>query len=149
MSNERNLEEIYKEIILDHFAHPRGCRDFENVSSVENGNNVSCGDKVEIKVQVDNGEIRNLSVCTSGCAICVSSGSIMYGLLKKYTVKEALVIIDEIVDFIKGDKELNSNLNTTAINSLAGIKKFPSRLKCALLPWKTALNVLIQEENSK
>lgn len=146
MTKTRHLEEIYKEIILNHYSNPRGCREFEKITAVEMGHNVSCGDKVEMKVDVENDEIKNISVCTSGCAICVSSGSIMYGLIKNDTVNEALSKINDVVDFIKGDIELNNTLNTKEVNSLAGIKKFPARLKCALLPWITARRVLKQDK---
>ena len=145
MSNVRNLEEIYKEIILDHYAHPRGCRECSEVSAEEKGHNVSCGDKVELKVNIDKGKLKDISVCSTGCAICVSSGSIMYGLIKKDNAESALLKINKVVDFIKGDTELSGDLKTKEIISLAGVKKFPARLKCALLPWITARNILSQK----
>jgi nitrogen fixation NifU-like protein len=142
MSNVRNLEEIYKEIILDHYSHPRGCKDFDNPSIEEKGHNVSCGDKVEVKVKVSENEIKDFSVCSKGCAICVSSGSIMYGLLKNNNIEDAKEKVELIIEFIKGEKELDESLISTTVNSLAGIRKFPARLKCALLPWITAKKIL-------
>lgn len=139
---KRDLKEIYKQIILDHYAHPRGCRDFSHITMEEKGHNVSCGDKVQMKIDSDGNLINNISICSSGCAICVSSGSILYGQIKNNSIDEALKKIDAIIEFVKGSGDLPDELNIDSINSLAGIRKFPARVKCALLPWLTAHQLL-------
>ncbi len=131
------LDDMYRDLILDHYEHPRNCRQVDDPTAGEDGHNPLCGDNVEIKVKADDGKLATLSVCTKGCAICTASGSIMSGVLKNKSVEEAKELVQLMKGYLKGERELPDTVTSTELKALHGVRKFPVRIKCALLPWTT------------
>jgi|TARA_Y100000031_G_C8036351_1_gene299549 nitrogen fixation NifU-like protein len=128
---------LYREVILDHFENPRFKKDLKEFDEEVEGYNPLCGDRVilRIKISKENSlkNLKNISVNIEGCSICVASGSIMaeeligkeIGFIKKY--------IDRFKEMIKGGDIISSE--TGDVEMLEGVKNFPARIKCALLPW--------------
>lgn len=143
------LDDMYRDLILDHFEHPRNCKDLDGPDGSEEGHNPLCGDHVDIQVHTDAGEITGLSVCTKGCAICTASGSIMSGVIKKRSLAKAKAMIQVMKAYLKGEAELPEAEQRPDLKALSGIRKFPVRIKCALLPWTTLELVLEKLSKNK
>ncbi len=139
-----NIDPIYQEVILDHYKNPRNCKNIEGLS--EKGHNASCGDKVEITAKIDNEKIEDLSVCTKGCAICTASGSIMSEKVKGMSLEETKRFIEKVKKYLKGELPEEEFDSIFELKALSGVRKFPVRIKCALLPWITLENTLKQKE---
>ncbi len=134
-----NFDPIYQEVILDHYKNPRNCKEMEGLS--EKGHNASCGDKVEVVVKSENGVVKDVSVCTKGCAICTASGSIMSEKIKGMNREELEKFIEKVKKYLKGELP-EDEFEEFELKALSGVRKFPVRIKCALLPWITLENTL-------
>ncbi|NOZ14198.1 MAG: SUF system NifU family Fe-S cluster assembly protein [Acidobacteria bacterium] len=132
------LDNMYRDLILDHYEHPRNCHELKNTDGTEEGYNPLCGDHVDIKFEQDNGKITDISVCTKGCAICTASGSIMSDILKGRSVEETEKLVTEVKAYLKGERDVEISNWPETLQALSGVRKFPIRIKCALLPWTTA-----------
>lgn len=129
---------LYREIILDHFQTPRFNEDIEIFDEEVEGYNPLCGDRVTLKIKIreDNSHIKQLesiSVKTKGCSICIAAGSIMAEELTKKKIEFIKKYIVRFKQMLKGEEMISSEIGDVEI--LEGIKNFPARIKCALLPW--------------
>lgn len=139
-----NIDPIYQEVILEHYKHPRNCKNIEGVS--EKGHNASCGDKVEVIAKVEDGKLKDLSVCTKGCAICTASGSIMSEKVKDMSIEEVERFIERVKKYLKGELPEEEFDDIFELKALSGVRRLPVRIKCALLPWITLENTLKHEK---
>jgi len=144
----QQLDDIYRELILDHYEHPRNCHPMAGADSAEDGHNPVCGDHVEIQLKVDGDALADVSVCTRGCAICTASGSIMSGIIKGRPLAEVAALIEAAKGHLKGETELPETYRHRDLMALQGVRKFPVRIKCALLPWTTLKLALDQLKKS-
>lgn len=136
------LRELYQEVILDHGKTPRNFRAIENASHSAVGNNPMCGDALVLYLAVDeSGLIQDVSFQGKGCAISVSSASMMTEVLKGKTTPDAKALFevfhkmcteDGYIPPEDADEEALERLTV-----LAGVKTFPMRVKCATLAWHT------------
>jgi len=135
------LQELYREVILDHNRHPRNFGALDPVDRTVDGVNPLCGDKMTLYVKLDGNRIEDIRFQGTGCAISVASSSLMTERVKGMSVNDSLDLYTEIHDMLTGEQEeLPDNLEKLA--ALAGVREFPSRVKCASLAWhalKTAL----------
>jgi len=131
-----NVEDLYQEIILDHYKakHHSGLR--EPYESEVHHVNPSCGDEVTLRVHVADGVVSDLSYEAQGCSISQASSSVMSDLVIGKPVDEALAIHEEFLALMqgKGQVEPDEEVLEDAI-AFAGVAKFPVRVKCALLGW--------------
>ncbi len=131
------LEELYQEIILDHYRRPRN-RGTLNPSDLKaQDSNPLCGDEIEITAKLTDGKISDLKFEGHGCSISTASASIMTQKLVGKTPTEAAAFIESFQKMMRGDvpfggKELGD------LKALEGVLKFPVRVKCATLAWYTA-----------
>jgi nitrogen fixation NifU-like protein len=131
-----DLDSLYQEIILDHYKHPHhaGLRDpFEaEVHHV----NPTCGDEVTLRVHVADGVVQDVSYDAVGCSISQAAASVLTDLVIGKSVDEAMAIHGEFLALMqgKGTVEPDEEVLEDAI-AFAGVAKFPSRVKCALLSW--------------
>ena len=135
-----DLKELYREVILDHNRSPRNFGEIENADRVVRGVNPLCGDKMTLYLKLDGDRIENVRFEGSGCAISVASSSLMTERVKGTTVDETLALFDNVHDMLTGAREPDDAMEKLA--ALAGVRDFPSRVKCASLAWhalKTAL----------
>ena len=130
------LSDLYQEVILDHNRRPHNFRAIDSPTAKQEGYNPLCGDRLTLYVTVDGDVIKDVAFQGSGCAISKASASLMTDALKGKTVAEARELFDQFHDMI------TSNPDTPAadlgkLSVLAGVREFPTRVKCASLAWHT------------
>jgi len=131
------LEELYQEIILDHYRRPRNRGTTSPADLHAKESNPLCGDELEVTAKIVEGKIAEVKFDGHGCSISLASASIMTGRLVGKTLSEALNYIENFQKMMRGDvpfggKELGD------LKALEGVLKFPVRVKCATLAWHTA-----------
>ena len=130
------LNSLYREVILDHFKCPRGKKMIECPDVTFEGYNPVCGDEVKIAIKVQDGLIQDVAVNSIGCAISVAAGSMLAELLPGKSLAEAEELGKAFEGLLKGEiKELPEDIGD--LESLEGVSRFPVRVKCAMLAWKT------------
>ncbi len=134
-----DFRDLYQQLILDHNRSPQNFRNMEDATTSAEGHNPLCGDEITLYLKIENGKIDDISFMGSGCAISKASASIMTTLLKEKTVEEAESLFEKFHTMITtGEK--TGDMGKLAV--LAGVHKFPSRVKCAILSWHTMNNAL-------
>jgi nitrogen fixation NifU-like protein len=130
------LDALYQEVILDHYKHPQHKGLLSTYDAQVHHVNPSCGDEITLNIALENGSISSLSWDGVGCSISQASVSIMSDLVIGKSVDEAGVILDSFVELMqsKGLKTGDAEILEDEV-SLAGVSKFPARIKCALLGW--------------
>ncbi len=130
------LDALYQEVILDHYKHPQHKGLLSTYDAQVHHVNPSCGDEITLNIALNNGSISSLSWDGVGCSISQASVSIMSDLVIGKSIDEARVILDSFVELMqsKGLKTGDPEILEDAV-SLAGVSKFPARIKCALLGW--------------
>ena len=133
------LRDLYQQVILDHHRTPRNFRKLPRPTGTAAGYNPLCGDRVSVDVETEDGVIRYIAFQGSGCAISGASASMMTAALKGQTVAAAEETFDRFHRMLtesQPSRELTDALGKLAV--FAGVREFPSRIKCATLPWHTA-----------
>jgi nitrogen fixation protein NifU and related proteins len=129
-----DLTELYQEIILDHSKRPRNFRVIEDCTCAAEGYNPLCGDEVKVFVQIDDGRLSDVAFQGQGCAISRASASMMTGKTIGRTAEEARAVSALVRAMLLGpDPEPPRELGDLA--ALSGVRQFPARIKCAMLPW--------------
>ena len=135
-----DLRELYQQLILDHNQNPQNFRTIEHATSTVNGHNPLCGDEITLYIYVEDDVVNDVSFQGSGCAISKASASIMTTIIKGKTVREAEKIFEQFHTMITTGE---SSGNMGKLEVLAGVHKFPARVKCAVLSWHTLNNALL------
>lgn len=136
-----NLEDLYQELIIDHGTQPRNCRRLENANHEAEGFNPLCGDKVQIFLKVQDEQIQDASFVGHGCAICMASASLMTEALKGQSLPKACALcVDFKASVCQAAGQSQEACPKLAeqlgkLQALLGVRAFPSRVKCATLPW--------------
>ena len=139
------IDELYQTIILDHSKRPRNFGELPPPALRGAGYNPSCGDEVVVFVaRSPEGKIEQAKFVGQACAICMASTSLMTTRLKGKTAAEALSLKKLFIDFLTKDAPPPEGLGN--LLALAGVKKFPQRLKCATLGWHALQSALSEEE---
>ena len=131
MSDE--LTELYQQVILDHSRKPRNFRVLPEANRSAEGNNPLCGDRFTVFLKLEHGVIQDISFQGSGCAISKASASMMTDQLKGKSVAEAektFAQYQQMVTTGPADEEALGKLC-----AFSGVRHFPMRVKCAILPW--------------
>ncbi len=131
-----SLNDLFTEIILDHYQHPHNHGLIPNATLSSRGFNESCGDDIQISVLIKDGVIADAKFSGAGCSISQSSASIMTDLVKGKTVEDAKQIASRFYEMVKGTEGDYGEEMGDAI-SLQGVSRFPVRVKCATLAWHT------------
>lgn len=135
------LDALYREVILDHHRSPRNFGVLNGIKPIE-GFNPLCGDRIEIYAKVEGGKLAQCNFAGEGCSICMASASMMTEELLGKSVEDTKMFIEAFRKSLKGESCPLSFEGD--LESLIGVRQFPVRIKCALLPWTTlqeALNV--------
>jgi len=132
------LRELYQQVILDHNRKPRNFRRLASPTEGAEGYNPLCGDRVTVEIVREDELIRDIGFQGSGCAISRASASMMTANLKGKTVAEAEEVFERframLTESQPGEGAL-AQLGKLAV--FAGVREFPTRIKCATLPWHT------------
>ena len=129
-----DVRALYRDVIIDHSTRPRNFRPLEAGRKSE-GHNPLCGDRLTVYVQVDNGVIRDVSFEGLGCAIATASASLMTESVKGKTVAEADALFARVRRMVAASPDAPVD-DLGALSALAGVRRFPARVKCATLPWQ-------------
>ncbi len=148
MSLERGLDSLYREVVMDHHRHPRGAAAIAAPSVEAKGHNPSCGDEVRMQLEVAGGRIRRVAVLTQGCAVSRASGSMLAELVEGLTVDEARRVAELFRRSMHGESA-PTEIELGDLEALTGVRQFPVRIKCALLPWVTMLDALLAQEQGR
>ncbi|HOP50845.1 MAG TPA: SUF system NifU family Fe-S cluster assembly protein [Ignavibacteriales bacterium] len=136
-----DINDLYQQMILDHNKSPRNFKKLENYTHFAKGHNPLCGDEIDIYVLIENNVIKDISFQGQGCAVSKSSASIMTTLLKGKTLEEAEEIYENFHKIVTS--KIDDNINLDEMGKLAvfaGVRKYPTRVKCATLAWHTYEN---------
>jgi nitrogen fixation NifU-like protein len=140
------LENLYKEIILDHYRSPRNRGELDPPAHKVEGFNPLCGDEIVLYVDVNSeGVVADLKIGGQGCSISQSSASMMSEIIKGKSIEEAKRIIQafkEMMDIYESELSGNQEIESTTsdidlgdLEALQGVVKYPVRIKCATLAW--------------
>jgi nitrogen fixation protein NifU and related proteins len=135
MSDE--LSELYQQVILDHSRKPRNFRVLPEANRSAEGNNPLCGDHYTVFLKLENGVIQDLSFQGSGCAISKASASMMTDRLRGRTVAEAEKLFAQYQLMVTTGPTDEAVMGKLC--AFAGVRNFPMRVKCAILPWHAML----------
>jgi nitrogen fixation NifU-like protein len=130
------IDELYQEIILDHYRHPRGRGTLEEPKIHQEGANPLCGDEVVIEVRVENGRISDIRFSGRGCSISQASASMLVEAVRGKTLPEVHALIQKVYTMLRGESHPDPE-EMGDLSALAGVSRFPVRVKCATLPWHT------------
>jgi nitrogen fixation NifU-like protein len=136
------LSDLYQEVILDHNRRPRNFRAIDNPDRAQEGFNPLCGDRLTLYVKLDGERIADIAFQGSGCAISKASASLMTEALKGKTVDEARALFERFHAMITTAPDVVPE-DLGKLSVLAGVREFPTRIKCASLAWHT-LKVAVQ-----
>jgi nitrogen fixation NifU-like protein len=134
-----DLDELYRQVIMDHQRRPRNFGDLPGANRTAEGYNPLCGDRIQVALKVgDDDRIAGIGFTGSGCAICTASASMMTEGLKGLPTEEARRIGDAFHALVTGKEspeDAEGRLGKLVV--FAGVREFPVRVKCATLPWHT------------
>ncbi|MCS7481546.1 Fe-S cluster assembly sulfur transfer protein SufU [Umezawaea endophytica] len=144
------LQQMYQEIILDHYKNPhgRGLRDPYDAESFQV--NPTCGDEVTLRVKLDGETVADVSYDGQGCSISQASTSVLTDLVIGKSVGEAFKKFDAFVELMqsRGTLEPDEDVLEDGI-AFAGVSKYPARVKCALLGWMAFKDAVARSEGAK
>ncbi|MFZ9481971.1 MAG: Fe-S cluster assembly sulfur transfer protein SufU [Ilumatobacteraceae bacterium] len=144
------LEDLYREIILDHHRNPRNRGELPPPAAHAVGHNPLCGDEIDIYLVVEDGIVTDVKVGGQGCSISQSSASMMSQAVKGRPVDEVRALVRRfkgmmsIPDEDGNPIEPDPSVALGDLEALQGVVKFPVRIKCATLAWNTLLEALEQ-----
>jgi len=130
------LSELYQEVILDHNRRPHNFRVIDGATAKQEGFNPLCGDRLTLYISLDGDVIKDVAFQGSGCAISKASASLMTDALKGKTVPEARALFEEFHNMITSNPD-TPPADLVKLSVLAGVREFPTRVKCASLAWHT------------
>ena len=149
------LSDLYQEVILDHNRRPHNFRVIDAASAKQEGYNPLCGDRLTLYLTLDGGVIKDASFQGSGCAISKASASLMTDAVKGKTVAEARDLFDAFHAMITSDpttplEDLSTEARSAKVDLgklsvFAGVREFPTRIKCASLAWHTMKEAVAQQ----
>ena len=135
------IDELYKEIILDHYKSPRNKRELPDAVFTCSGNNPLCGDEITVFANVGDDKITELTFQGAGCSISQSSASMMTEAVQGQTVDEAKELASQFRSMMAGDLDPDEATFGDLV-ALKGVVKYPIRIKCAVLAWDTLQEAL-------
>ncbi len=139
------LEQLYQEIILDHYKKPRGRGLREPYEAQVRHVNPTCGDEVDLRVHLVDGTVADVSYEGMGCSISQASASVLHELMVGRTVNDALSTVDHFTEMISSRGQVTPDEDVLDDGvAFAGVAKYPARVKCALLSWMAFKDATVQ-----
>jgi len=134
------LNELYRDVILDHNRRPRNFGMLDPADASVEGFNPLCGDRLTVRLKMAGEAIADIRFEGEGCAISTASASLMTEAVKGKTRAEALALFERVHDLLTDDAASNEELGKLA--ALSGVREYPARVKCASLCWHTLATAL-------
>ncbi len=141
------LNDIYNDLIMEHSMNSYNKKKLENSDFQEKGHNPNCGDEITLELKLNGNVIEDMAFLGHGCAISLSSTSIMIDTLKGKTIEEAKELIEVFIGMIK--REITEEEDLKKLEDAIAFKNvsnMPARVKCALLAWHTMEDMLSKNE---
>lgn len=152
-----DLQELYQELLLDHYRRPRNCGRLEQPSCSANGANPLCGDRIHVELVVENGVVRDVKFSGSGCAISTASASLMTEAVIGKPITEIRALFEKFHKVVTGKPPQTAEGAPTGSSNpepelgkleiFAGVARFPARVKCATLAWHTLDAALAEKDD--
>ena len=140
-----NFNNLYRSVIMDHYKNPRNKGVLDNGSMTVDMNNPTCGDRIRLTFDIEDGIIHDAKFEGEGCSISMSSASMMTEAVKGHSLAEAMQMSQEFTKMMLGeDYEITEDMGD--IEALQGVSQFPARIKCATLAWKALEKGTVQKE---
>ena len=143
------LEELYREVILDHYRNPRNKGHLEGAEATAQGVNPLCGDEINVELKFNGDTVSEIAIVSQGCSISQSSASMMSDAVKGKTRQEIESIVAKFRQLMSIDEGDGPGLDPERpgsvlgdLEALQGVRQYPVRIKCASLGWNTLLEAL-------
>ncbi len=133
--------DLYQQLVLEHKRSPRNFGSLAQPTHEARGRNPQCGDDVRVQLQVDGDTLREIRFDGRGCAICIASASMMSEAVRGQPVADASALQQRFRAVITGQLE-PEEADLGKLVSLAAVRRYPSRVKCALLGWHALMHAL-------
>lgn len=128
------LDDLYRQVIMDHYQHPRNQGTLEQETVSVDLRNPSCGDEITLQMVVENGIVQDVRFRGTGCSISMASASMMTEAIKGQEIDAAVRLSHQFREMMTGqDVDLDA---LGELEALQGVSKFPARIKCATLAWQ-------------
>ena len=140
-----NLEDLYREVILDHYRTPRNKGELPPPATCTEGANPLCGDEIKIFLDVHDGMVRDVKFSGHGCSISQASASMMTAAVKGKSINAVRAVakrFKQMMTIEESDGQAPADVPLGDIEALQGVVKYPVRIKCAVLGWNTLLEGL-------
>src|SRR5690625_4280128 len=131
-----NLDTLYRQVIMDHYKAPRNKGNIDGEVLTVDMNNPTCGDRIQLQLQVEDDVVRDVKFNGEGCSISIASASMMTEAIKGKKIDDALKMSELFSEMMMGEDVDAEDLDLEDIEALQGVAKFPARIKCATLAWK-------------
>ncbi len=143
-----NLRGLYQQVILERYKKPRNFGKVDPVHRRQRGHNPSCGDTIDLTLQLDPGQerIADIKFEGAGCAIALASADLMADAVRGRTIPEALGLVERFQAMMRGGEEFPREYRS--LNAMKGVAQFPVRIKCANLAWHALKHALESPESS-
>ena len=150
-----SIEELYREVILDHYRNPRNRNKIEHANAHAEGNNPLCGDELTLDLWLEDNRVAEVAIVGQGCSISQASASMMSQAIKDKTLDEVQDLIARFkammdIETAPTEAGLDPDRPGAALGdleALQGVRKFPVRIKCANLAW-TTLEEALRDQNA-
>jgi len=143
------LEDLYREVILDHYRNPRNRGHLESPTAKASGVNPMCGDELNLELALRGGVVSDVAIEGQGCSISQSSASMMTEAIKGKSIEEIEGLVSKFRAMMSLDEGKDPGLDPERpgavlgdIEALQGVRQYPVRIKCAALAWNTLLEAL-------
>lgn len=139
MRETEDLDELYRDVVLDHYRSPRNSEPLESPDAEGEAINPFCGDEVRVQLSLVDGLIDGVSITGVGCSISQASASLMGEAVKGKNLPETLAIVKAFRALMQGrsrsDDDAGGEIDLGELMALEGVKRYPVRIKCSLLGW--------------
>ncbi|KKB33675.1 Fe-S cluster assembly sulfur transfer protein SufU [Bacillus thermotolerans] len=142
-----NLDQLYRQVIMDHYKNPRNKGQIEEGTLTIDMNNPTCGDRIRLTMNVEDGKVSEAKFDGEGCSISMASASMMTQAIKGKEVDTALKLSNVFSEMMLGN-DYPEDLDLGDIEALQGVSQFPARIKCATLAWKAMEKGLSEQKES-
>jgi len=143
-----DLKDLYQEVIVDHNRSPRNFGRLEDPDRTLEGFNPLCGDRLTLYMNLEEGRIKDILFDGAGCAISVASASLMTEAMKGKTAEEADEIFNDFRELVTSDGSGVDTEKLGKLAALAGVRDYPTRVKCATLCWHALHSALHGEQQA-
>jgi nitrogen fixation NifU-like protein len=145
-----DLQDLYREVILDHNRSPRNFGELEDADRVVEGVNPLCGDRLTLYLKLDGNTVQDIRFNGTGCAISVASSSMMTERVKGTSVQDNLDLFNEVHEMLTAAEfeGVEDEAGLGKLAALSGVRDYPTRVKCASLAWHALRTALTESDES-